>query len=159
MNPLIIVTRRSVAAALLCGFTWIGTGVWAADAPVATANKPTVPATAPAALAPIAGATATPAAATKPAGEANGVQVLEAFDRQQVQRVDSAAEVPQKKKQLIMFMLGIPLLILLLSTGAVGIAMGVFGKPLFLLHMILAGLTMTLALVHVIVGLVWFYPF
>jgi len=25
--------------------------------------------------------------------------------------------------------------------------------------MILAGLTMTLALVHVIVGLVWFYPF
>jgi len=91
--------------------------------------------------------------------EVNGVQVLEAFDRQQADRVDSAAAIGDKKKQLIMFLLGIPLLILLLSTGAVGIAMGLFGKPLFLLHMILAGLTMTLALVHVIVGLVWFYPF
>ena len=91
--------------------------------------------------------------------EVNGVQVLEAFDRQQAGRVDSAAAIGDKKKQLIMFLLGIPLLMLLLATGAVGIAMGLFGKPLFLLHMILAGLTMTLALVHVIVGLVWFYPF
>ena len=91
--------------------------------------------------------------------DVNGVQVLEAFDRQQVDRVDSAAAIGDKKKHLVMFLLGIPLLILLLTTGAVGIAMGLFGKPLFLLHMILAGLTMTLALVHVIVGLVWFYPF
>ena len=91
--------------------------------------------------------------------DVNGVQVLEAFDRQQVDRVDSAAAIGDKKKHLVMFLLGIPLLILLLTTGAVGIAMGIFGKPLFLLHMILAGLTMTLALVHVIVGLVWFYPF
>jgi hypothetical protein len=91
--------------------------------------------------------------------DVNGVQVLEAFDRQQAGRVDSAAAIGDKKKHLVMFLLGIPLLILLLTTGAVGIAMGLFGKPLFLLHMILAGLTMTLALVHVIVGLVWFYPF
>jgi hypothetical protein len=91
--------------------------------------------------------------------DVNGVQVLEAFDRQQADRVDSAAAIGDKKKHFIMFLLGIPLLILLLTTGAVGIAMGLFGKPLFLLHMILAGLTMTLALVHVIVGLVWFYPF
>lgn len=91
--------------------------------------------------------------------DVNGVQVLEAFDRQQADRVDSAAAIGDKKKHLVMFLLGIPLLILLLTTGAVGIAMGLFGKPLFLLHMILAGLTMTLALVHVIVGLVWFYPF
>ena len=91
--------------------------------------------------------------------EVNGVQVLEAFDRQQSQKVDVAASIGDKKKHFIMFLLGIPLLILLLTTGAVGIAMGLFGKPLFLLHMILAGLTMTLALVHVIVGLVWFYPF
>ncbi len=136
MNSFVMVMRRSAIAALLWGFTLTGSCAWAAEAP-----------------------TAAPVAAAKPAGEANGVQVLEAFDRQQAQRVDGAAEVPTKKKQLIMFMLGIPLLLLLLSTGAVGIAMGVFGKPLFLLHMILAGLTMTLALVHVIVGLVWFYPF
>ncbi len=99
------------------------------------------------------------AAAAEAPHDVNGVQVLEAFDRQQAQRVDSAAAIGDRKKHLIMFLLGIPLLILLLTTGAVGIAMGIFGKPLFLLHMILAGLTMTLALVHVIVGLVWFYPF
>ncbi len=91
--------------------------------------------------------------------EINGVQVLEAFDKSQLQKVDSAANIDDKKKHFIMFLLGIPLLLLLLTTGAVGIAMGLFGKPLFLVHMILAGLTMTLALVHVIVGLVWFYPF
>ena len=89
----------------------------------------------------------------------NGIQILEAFDRQQAEKVDAGATIDDKKKHLVMFLLGIPLLLLLLTTGAVGIAMGVFGKPLFLLHMILAGLTMSLALVHVIVGLVWFYPF
>jgi hypothetical protein len=102
------------------------------------------------------------ASAPAPAGsqqDVNGVQVLEAFDRQQAQKVDSAAVIDDRKKRLIMFSLGIPLLILLLCTGAVGIAMGVFGKPWFLQHMILAGLTMTLAIVHVIVGLVWFFPF
>ena len=41
----------------------------------------------------------------------------------------------------------------------VGIAVAVFGKPLFLVHMILAGLTVTVALIHVIVGVVWFFPF
>ncbi|MDE2342523.1 MAG: hypothetical protein KGL63_03885 [Betaproteobacteria bacterium] len=97
--------------------------------------------------------------AANPPQDVNGVQVLEAFDKQQSQKVDSAAAIGDKKKRLIMFLLGIPLLVLLLTTGAVGIAMGVFGKPLFLVHMILAGLTMTLAIVHVIVGLVWFYPF
>jgi hypothetical protein len=101
---------------------------------------------------------AVPAYAAAAAPEANGAQVLEAFDRQQVQRVDASA-VSDKKKQLIMFSLGVPLLILLLSTGAVGIAMAVFGKQVFVMHMVLAGLTVTLALVHVIVGLVWFYPF
>jgi len=47
----------------------------------------------------------------------------------------------------------------LLSTAALGIAMGVYGKPVYLAHMICAGLTVTLAVVHVIVGLVWFRPF
>jgi len=45
------------------------------------------------------------------------------------------------------------------SVASVGIAVAAFGKPLFLVHMILAGLTVTVALVHVIVGVVWFFPF
>ncbi len=89
----------------------------------------------------------------------NGTQVLEAFDRQQVQRVNEGSEVSDHKKQVIMFAMGLPLVILLLITGGLGIAIGVYGKPLFVTHMVFAGLTMTLALVHVIVGLVWFYPF
>lgn len=89
----------------------------------------------------------------------NGTQVLEAFDRQQVQRVNQASEINDHKKRVIMFMLAVPLFILLLITGGMGVATGVYGKRLFIPHMVFAGLTITLALAHVIVGLVWFYPF
>src|SRR5271169_574798 len=80
----------------------------------------------------------------------NGTQVLEAFDRQQVQRVNQASTLSDHKKHLIMFLLGVPLFILLLITGGLGIATGIFGKHLFIAHMIFAGLTITLALAHVI---------
>lgn len=89
----------------------------------------------------------------------NGTQVLEAFDRQQVLRVNQASDLSDHKKHLIMFLMGVPLLILLLITGGLGIATGVYGKHLFIQHMVFAGLTITLALAHVIAGLVWFYPF
>src|SRR5512140_717480 len=69
----------------------------------------------------------------------NGTQVLEAFDRQQVQRVNQASELSEHKKHLIMFILAVPLLILLLITGGLGIATGVFGKQLYIAHMIFAG--------------------
>ncbi len=99
------------------------------------------------------------ALAQEQAKPGNGTQVLEAFDRQQLERVNGASALSDHKKQVIMFLMGLPLVVLLLITGALGIAMGVFGKPLFVTHMVFAGLTMTLALVHVVVGLVWFYPF
>lgn len=89
----------------------------------------------------------------------NGAQVLEAFDRQQVQRVNKTSDLSDHQKQLIMFMIGVPLLLLLLITGGLGVATGVYGKQLFIAHMVCAGLTITLAIVHVIVGLVWFFPF
>lgn len=90
----------------------------------------------------------------------NGTQVLEAFDRQQVQRVNEGSALTDHKKHVIIFLIGLPLIILLLVTGGLGVAMGVYGKrQLFLPHMVLAGLTMTLAIVHVVVTLVWFYPF
>lgn len=90
----------------------------------------------------------------------NGAQILEAFDQQQLQRVNDGSALTDHKKHLIMFLLGAPLLVLLLITGGLGIAMGVYGKrKLFVPHMLLAGFTMTLAIVHLVVGLVWFYPF
>lgn len=98
-------------------------------------------------------------AASERVPDTNGTQVLEAFDRQQMQRVNEASALTDHKKQVIMFAMGVPLVILLLITGGLGIAMGVYGKQLFITHMVFAGLTMTLALVHVVVALVWFYPF
>ncbi len=97
-------------------------------------------------------------AANKSAAD-SGAQVLEQFDRAQAQRVQGASAVSDHEKQVIMFAMGIPLVILLFITGALGVATGVYGKQLFIPHMVVAGLTMTLAFAHVIVGLVWFYPF
>jgi hypothetical protein len=89
----------------------------------------------------------------------NGAQILEEFGRRQPQAPARATTIAEHERQVIMFTIGTVLLILLLGTASVGIAVAVFGKPLFLVHMILAGLTVTVALVHVIVGVVWFFPF
>jgi hypothetical protein len=88
----------------------------------------------------------------------DSAKVMEAFEKQASQiKIDRPSTI--QKKHLTMFLLGVPLLILLLITGALGIAMGVYGKQVFVLHMISAGLTITLAFVHAIVGGIWFYPF
>ena len=88
----------------------------------------------------------------------DSVQVMEAFEGQTA-RVEDANVFSDHKKHVIMFLMGVPLLILILITGALGVAMVVYGKQVFMLHMIFAGLTVTLALAHLVTGLVWFYPF
>ena len=88
----------------------------------------------------------------------DSVKVMEAFEQQASQnKIDRPITIQQK--HLTMFLLGVPLLVLLLITGGLGIAMGIYGKQVFVLHMISAGLTITLAFAHAIVGVVWFYPF
>lgn len=88
----------------------------------------------------------------------DSVKVMEAFEQQAIQvKPDGLSAI--QKKHMAMFFLGVPLLVLLLITGGLGIAMGVYGKPVFMLHMIAAGLTITLAFVHAILGVIWFYPF
>ncbi len=94
---------------------------------------------------------------TEPPATSNGLQILEQFSRQQ--QPARATSIAEHERQVIMFTIGAVLLVLLISTASVGIAVAAFGKPLFLVHMILAGLTVTVALVHVIVGVVWFFPF
>ena len=89
----------------------------------------------------------------------NGTKILEEFGRQQPHRPAGPSTIAEHEKQVIMFSIGAVLLTLLIGTASVGIAVALFGKPLFLVHMILAGLTVTVALIHVVVGLVWFYPF
>jgi hypothetical protein len=101
---------------------------------------------------------AVPAHASDVQQKGDSVQMMEAFQRNATQAEDSNV-LKDHEKHVIMFLLGVPLLILILITGALGIAMVVYGKQVFMLHMISAGLTVTLALAHLVTGLVWFYPF
>lgn len=68
-------------------------------------------------------------------------------------------QIEDETKRLVMFVMGVPLLILIFVTAALGVAMGVYGKQVFVPHMICAGFSLTLALGHAVVGIVWFYPF
>ena len=67
--------------------------------------------------------------------------------------------IETRTKHRILFLMGISLLVLLLLTGAMGIAMAAFGKDVFVPHMILAGLSMTLAIVHAATSIAWFWPY
>ncbi len=97
------------------------------------------------------------AAAAEPPPENEGARVLQAFESKAAE--DAKASEADQTRRWVMFGLGAPLLILLLVTAGLGIAMGVYGKPVYLAHMICAGLSVTLAIVHAIVGIVWFRPF
>lgn len=90
--------------------------------------------------------------------EQGSSQVMQAFTSVEVEEGEAVAIDDQTKRE-IMFFMGIPLLLLIVATTALGVAMGVYGKPVFLAHMICAGFTVTLAFAHAVVGLVWFYPF
>lgn len=83
---------------------------------------------------------------------------MQAFVTKEAKDSDIVA-IEDQTKRLIMFLMGVPLLILLIATTALGVAMGVYGKQVFLPHMICAGLSVTLAMAHAVVGIVWFYPF
>lgn len=91
------------------------------------------------------------------AGESN-LQIVESFTKGG-DKIQNPNDPSDKRKKEIMFIMGIPLLIMLISTAVLGVAMGVFGKKVFLAHMVLASLSLCLAVVHAIVGLVWFFPF
>ena len=86
------------------------------------------------------------------------VQVIQKFAEQE-KKESGALSVEQREKHLIMFVMGVPLLLFILTTVTLGIAMGFYGKQVFVAHMVFAGLSLTLALAHAIVGIVWFYPF
>jgi len=64
-----------------------------------------------------------------------------------------------KRKHQILFLMGISLLILLFITGTLGVAMVAFDKEVFVAHMIFAGLSLTLATVHAVTSIVWFWPY
>lgn len=88
----------------------------------------------------------------------DSLEVMKQFNEQS--NADAARlDLSDSEKYQIMFFMGVPLIVLLLITVALGVAMAVFGKPVFIAHMIFAGLSLTLALAHAVAGVVWFYPF
>lgn len=89
---------------------------------------------------------------------AESAQILQAFNRQH-QDAEHEKSITNKEKQKIMFLLGVLLITLVFITGGLGIAMGIYGKQVFVAHMVFAGLSISMAIVHAIVGVVWFYPF
>ncbi len=98
----------------------------------------------------------TPARAASDAAPGSSIQIIQSFGNQDEGGV---LNIPVKRRHEILFWMGLALLVLVLATGGVGIAMAVFGKDVFLWHMLLAGLSMTLAIAHAIVAVVWFYPY
>ena len=101
---------------------------------------------------------ATPASKPQQSGEEVSASVIRSFATDQSAKSDLVA-IQDKTKRLVMFLMGVPLLILLFATAVLGVAMGVYGKQVFVPHMVCAGLSLTLALAHAVVGIVWFYPF
>ncbi len=67
--------------------------------------------------------------------------------------------ISTKQKHMTLFVMGITLIILIVTTAVLGISMALYGKQVFLWHMICAGLTVTLALAHGVAAIVWFFPF
>lgn len=68
-------------------------------------------------------------------------------------------DISDKQKHQIMFIMGAILLVTIIGAALLGIAMVVFGKQVFLAHMILAGISVFLAIVHAVTAMVWFFPF
>jgi len=85
-------------------------------------------------------------------------QVIQKFTSQEISSSEHITIGDQRKRQ-VMFAMGVPLLLFIIITVVLGISMGVYGKNVYIPHMIFAGLSLTLALAHAIVGLVWFWPF
>ncbi len=94
----------------------------------------------------------------KGTGENDRAQIMRAFQQQHI-AAEQEKSISLKDKYRIMFMMGVTLLILILTTGGLGVAMVVYGKQVFVIHMVFAGLSMSLAVIHAIVGIVWFFPF
>ncbi len=96
------------------------------------------------------------------AAERSNETVIQEFVQQEDRAKLSQLEqqrAEMRKKHQILFLMGLVLLISILTTVGLGIAMGVYGKQVFIPHMVMAGISTTLAIVHAVVAIVWFYPF
>lgn len=84
--------------------------------------------------------------------------VIRGFTEAEVVKSDIVA-ISDERKHQILFMMGVVLLITIITTAFLGVSMVVFGKQVFLAHMIFAGVSVFLAIVHAVTAIVWFFPF
>jgi len=95
------------------------------------------------------------------AGEQTGNDshsVLAPFIEQE-QELGDAVAISDEEKHVILFYMGMFLLFLIITTAVIGLQMAMFGKQLFVQHMISAGFTVFLSLAHAVTAIVWFFPF
>ncbi len=95
---------------------------------------------------------------TVPSRANDSQQVMEAFVKKE-HVISEHVLIETKQKHQILFFMGITLLISILATAGFGIAMAVFGKQVFVPHMIFAGISVFLSIVHAVTAIVWFFPF
>lgn len=95
---------------------------------------------------------------TVPSRANDSQQVMEAFVKKE-QVISEHVLIETKQKHQILFFMGIILLISILATAGFGIAMAVFGKQVFVPHMIFAGVSVFLSIAHAVTAIVWFFPF
>ena len=86
------------------------------------------------------------------------IEVIQSFNEKHVEEGE-AVRISDKRKHVILFLMGVTLLVFILATAVLGVVMGVYGKPLFIPHMLMAGFSVTLAIAHSIAAIVWFFPF
>lgn len=90
----------------------------------------------------------------------SGNSVMQSFNRSRDEfSLGKVYTIADKEKQEIMFIMGICLLVSVVTTASLGIAMAVYGKNVFLIHMIFGGISVFLAIAHAVVAVVWFFPF
>lgn len=96
---------------------------------------------------------------TTPARAANESQeVMQGFVNKE-KTISEHVLIETKQKHQILFFMGVTLLLSIFATAGFGIAMAMYGKQVFVPHMIFAGITVFLSLAHAVTAVVWFFPF
>ncbi len=103
-------------------------------------------------------------AAPDPGGQAattsssEDIQAIQTFNKLRDNEV-GILKVEAQKKHKILFIMGVGLLLGILTTAGLGLAMVLGDKPVFMWHMAVAGITVTLAIAHAVTSMIWFFPF
>lgn len=96
-----------------------------------------------------------PGAFAQAAGGDQSFEVMREFTEQD----RTAGEIEEQRKHQILFYMGAVLLVSIITTAWLGISMVIFGKQVFVAHMIFAGISVSLSIVHAVTAIVWFFPF